>query len=89
MGDEWVARERSYRGISIRLAVQYLTTLGGEPDDENRVVADDWEATLSAETVGVGPSLTLTQVNVVFEGDPETLDSLVDRFSQKAMRAGG
>ncbi|MFC6989478.1 hypothetical protein ACFQJD_13590 [Haloplanus sp. GCM10025708] len=89
MSEEWTRRERSYRGISIRLAVQYLTTLGGDAVGDHRVVADDWEATLSAEKVGIGPSLTLTEVTVVFEGDPETLDSLVDRFSQKAMRAGG
>lgn len=85
--------EKSYRGISPRLAVHYLTSLGGDEasteGDERRVVADDWEATLRAERVGVGPTLSLTEVTVVFEGEESTLGPLVERFSQKAMRAGG
>jgi molybdopterin synthase sulfur carrier subunit len=82
-------RVRSFRGISERLAVRYLENLGGERVDDGAVTGDDWRATLSAEKVGIGPSLSLTEVTVEFEGDPETLDSLIDRFAQKAMRAGG
>lgn len=81
--------EKSFRGISKRLAVHYLVGLGGDPGDGDRVVAEDWEASLSTDTVAVGPSLTLTEVTVVFEGDPETLDAVVEQFSQKAIRAGG
>lgn len=81
--------ERSYRGISRRLAVHYLRHLGGERVDEDRVVGDGWEVRLSESTVRVGPSLTLTEVVASFEGDPETVESVVERFSQKAMRAGG
>lgn len=81
--------ERSFRGISERLAVRYLTNLGGEQVADDTVEGDDWTATLSSESVGVGPSLTLTEVTVVFEGDEATLESLVDDFAQKAMRAGG
>jgi hypothetical protein len=84
-----VRRERSFRGISKRLAIQYLETLGAERVDEDRVVADDWAATLSEQTKTVGPSLSLTQIDLVFEGDPEELDPLIARFAQKAMRAGG
>jgi hypothetical protein len=89
MNDEWVRRERSFRGISRRLAVQYLETLGAEQVSEGRVEADDWAADLSAQTVGVGPSVSLTQIDFVFEGDPDVLDPLIERFAQKAMRAGG
>lgn len=81
--------ERSFRGISQRLARHYLENLGGEVESDDRVVADDWEATLSAEKVSVGASLTLTEVTVVFEGDEETLEPLIEKFAQKAMRAGG
>ena len=81
--------ERSFRGISERLAVRYLTNLGGEQVDEDTVEGEDWRATLSSEKVGIGPSLQLTEVTVVFEGDEERLESLVERFAQKAMRAGG
>ncbi|MFB6157549.1 MAG: hypothetical protein ABEJ34_06890 [Haloferacaceae archaeon] len=82
-------RERAYRGISVRLAVRYLENLGGERVADDRVVGDGWEARLSATRQEVGPSLSLTEVTVTFEGDPETLDGLIERFSRKAMRAGG
>lgn len=82
-------REKSFRGISQRLAIHYLENLGGEQVDENEVVAEDWRATLSAEKVSIGSSLSLTEVTVVFEGEEDVLDPLVEKFSQKAMRAGG
>jgi hypothetical protein len=81
--------ERSFRGISQRLAVHYLENLGGEETDQGHVVGDDWEASLSEEKKTVGPSLVLNEVDVVFEGTEETLEPLVDQFAQKAMRAGG
>ena len=81
--------ERSFRGISQRLATHYLTNLGGEEVDSGHVVGDDWEASLSESKATIGPTLTLNEVDVVFEGDAETLDPLVEKFAQKAMRAGG
>ncbi|WP_306061423.1 hypothetical protein [Natronococcus wangiae] len=81
--------ERSFRGISERLAIRYLTNLGGERVDEETVEGDDWTAAISSDTADVGPTLSLTEVTVVFEGDPETLEPLVEDFAQKAMRAGG
>jgi len=89
MSEDWIRRERSFRGISQRLAIKYLENLGAERVDDDRVEADDWAADLSSQTVGVGPSVSLTQVDLVFEGDPEMLDPLIERFAQKAMRAGG
>ncbi|MFC4543900.1 hypothetical protein ACFO5R_18395 [Halosolutus amylolyticus] len=81
--------ERSFRGISERLAIRYLTNLGGERVDDGTVEGEDWSASISSESVGIGPSLTLTEVTVVFEGEAETLDPLVEDFARKAMRAGG
>jgi molybdopterin synthase sulfur carrier subunit len=83
--------ERSWRGISERLALEYLEGLGGERVDEHTVDAGDWRARTSAKKVSIyeGSTMKLTEVTVVFEGDPGTLDALVDRFAQKAMRAGG
>lgn len=80
-------REKAYRGISKRLAAQYLENLGGERVSEDRVEGDDWTATLSAEKVRAAGAMELTEVTVVFEG--EDLDPLIESFSQKAMRAGG
>ncbi|MXV63558.1 hypothetical protein GS429_16140 [Natronorubrum sp. JWXQ-INN-674] len=99
--------ERSFRGISERLVVRYLTNLGGERIAKDTVEGEDWTATFSSETVAIGPSLTLTEVTIVFEEEGESegkdegesgetnsdtddsLESLVDKFAQKAMRAGG
>lgn len=82
-------REKSFRGISQRLAVQYLVNLGGERVAEDRVEGDGWRVDLSAETVSAGGSMELTEVTVVFEGEDATLDPLVEDFTRKAMRAGG
>ena len=81
--------ERSFRGISQRLARHYLSNLGGEVENDDRVVGEDWEAELSADKVSIGRSLSLTEVTIVFEGEKETLEPLIEKFAQKAMRAGG
>lgn len=81
--------ERSFRGISERLAVRYLENLGGQRREEGVVTGDGWTARLSSSTVEIGPSLALNEVTVVFEGEEATLDELVPAFAQKAMRAGG
>lgn len=84
-----VSREKSFRGISKRLATHYLTNLGGDQVADDEVAGEDWRATLSSEKVGVGPSVSLTEVTVAFEGTEERVDTLIEKFSQKAMRAGG
>lgn len=81
--------ERSFRGISARLARHYLEGLGGEIVDESRVEGADWSVSLSTEMVAIGPSIELTEVTVVFEGPEGKVVPLVERFAQKAMRAGG
>ncbi|MFT4921159.1 MAG: hypothetical protein ACI8XM_000354 [Haloarculaceae archaeon] len=82
--------ERSYRGISARAAIGYLENVGGTQVDDGEVAGSDWCASISEETVTIGQTLQLTEVTVVFEGDSEDrLDSVIDEFSQKAIRAGG
>ncbi|MFC7214134.1 hypothetical protein ACFQO4_08580 [Saliphagus sp. GCM10025334] len=81
--------ERSFRGISERLTVRYLENLGGERVADDVVEGDGWRAQFDAETIGVGPTLTLTEVTVVFDGEEDVLEELVPAFAQKAMRAGG
>lgn len=84
-----MAVEKSFRGISQRLARHYLVNIGGEEIDDDRVEGDDWVATLSAKKVNPVGSFELTEVTIRFEGDDATLEPLVEKFSQKAMRAGG
>ena len=86
--------ERSFRGISERLVVRYLTNLGGEQVAPDTVAGEGWTATFSSETVDIGPTLTLTEITIIFESDEDELESdalekFVERFAQKAMRAGG
>ena len=82
-------RERTFRGISARAALGYLEGLGGERTGENAIEGDGWYVSVSADTVSVGPSLQLTELTIQFEGDSEALDPLIEKFAQKAMRAGG
>lgn len=85
-----VERERSYRGISARAAIGYLESVGGEQTGDRTVAGPDWVAELSEEKVSIGPTMKLTEVTVVFESDSdEILDPIIERFSQKAIRAGG
>ena len=84
-------RTKQFRGISKRLAANYLENLGGERanPDGDRIEGDDWTADLSAETVQVAGSIELTEVTVSFEGPQAVLEELVEDFTRKAMRAGG
>lgn len=86
-------REKAFRGISVRLARNYLESLRGTAVDDTTVEADEWRATLSAEKVAIGASLELTEVTLVFEADESfgeaSFEELIDDFSRKAMRAGG
>jgi hypothetical protein len=82
---------REFRGISKRLAAQYLETLGGERADEagDRIEGGDWAAELSEQKVNPVGSITLNEVRIRFEGEASALRPLIDAFAQKAMRAGG
>lgn len=85
-----VERSRSYRGISVRAAIGYLENVGGEQTDDTTVEGDGWQASLSSEKVSIGSTLKLTEVTVAFEGESEEiLEPVIEKFSQKAIRAGG
>lgn len=82
---------REFRAISKRLAANYLENLGGERVDEagDRIEGDGWTAALAEKKVNPVGSITLNEVEVEFEGDREKLEPLIEKFAQKAMRAGG
>lgn len=81
--------ERTFRGITPELTRTYFESVGGEITGERTAAGPGWQAEFSTETVEVGPSLELTEVTVVFEGDSDGLDEVVDAFEQKAVRSGG
>ena len=84
---------REFRGISKRLAANYLENLGGERLDEagDRIEGDGWTAALTERKVNPipGASITLNEVRIEFEGEETSLEPLIERFAQKAVRAGG
>jgi molybdopterin synthase sulfur carrier subunit len=82
---------QTYRGISERLALEYLVGMGGERVAENAVAGEGWRVETSSEKVSIyeGSSVKLTEVTVRFTGEPDRLAMLVPVFSQKAVRAGG
>lgn len=82
---------QSYRGITERLALEYLVGMGGERVDEQTVSGEGWTVETSSEKVPIyeGSTMNLTEVRVEFTGDPDRLAMLVPAFSQKAVRAGG
>lgn len=84
---------REFRGISKRLAANYLENLGGERLDAtgDRIEGDGWSAALTERKVNPvpGASITLNEVRVEFSGERASLEPLVEQFAQKAMRAGG
>lgn len=88
-GGSTMVVERTYRGISPRIAIHYLCGLGGEQVDERTVKGEQWRADISSRTVTIGPTLKLTEVRVRFEGLEDDLETLIDAFSRKAARAGG
>ena len=73
----------------MRAAVGYLKNVGGEQVDDRTLAGDGWRVELSERKVNPGGSIRLNEVTAVFEGDPEALDEVIRRFSQKAIRAGG
>ena len=80
--------ERSFRGITLDLARIYLDSVGGDVDG-NHASGPGWEAELSAEKVAIGPSIELTEVTVVFEGQEAAVEEVVENFARKAVRSGG
>lgn len=88
--EDSVTQTRSYRGISVRAATGYLENLGGEQLTDGVIEGDGWRADLSEEKVSIGRSMKLTEVTVEFAGESkEVLDPVIEKFSQKAIRAGG
>ena len=86
---ERIARKKMDElGPSVPAVVAVIREHTNVLDDET-VESDEWTASLSAESVNVGGSLSLTEITVRFEGDDDVLEDVVERFSRKAMRAGG
>jgi hypothetical protein len=81
---------REFRAISQRLAIKYLENLGGKAvNGGDRVEGDGWSASLDERKVNPVGAIQLNEVTVEFEGEAEALEPLIEKFAQKAIRAGG
>jgi hypothetical protein len=80
---------RRFRGVTLDRAVGYLENLGGERTGDRTVTGPGWRADLSERTVPVGPSYRLTEIEITWTGDRETVEPLIFRFRLKTFRAPG
>jgi len=84
-----VTREvQQIRGIPLWLMQDYLVELGGVVEEDGRVLGNGWTATLTKlEPFRLG-SLRVGQVELILEGDPQTLAEFKPLLEKKTMRAG-
>jgi hypothetical protein len=79
---------RQVRGIPLWLLREYLQELGGEVDENGRVVGAGWVATLTPQEPFQLGSLRVGQLELHLQGSQQALDALLPRLDKKTMRAG-
>lgn len=85
---ETVRREWVQRGIPLKILRDYLTDLGGIPQDDSRISGPGWQAHLErVEDFQIG-SLRVGQVRVTIEGEQPVLEALLPQLEKKLLRAG-
>jgi hypothetical protein len=81
-------RIEEVHSIPLWLLRDYLTEVGGQAENENRVVGNGWTAVLTKlEPRQVG-SLRVGRVKIEFAGQPDALVQMQSQFHKKTMRAG-
>lgn len=79
---------REIRGIPLWLLREYLEEIGGTADGENRVVGEDWVATMTQMEPFQICSLRVGQVYFELEAEPDVLTRIQSLLNKKTMRAG-
>lgn len=80
--------KRTY-GVPLWLMKKYLTDLGATESQENLLVGDNWQAAVAkSEPARIG-SLVVGRIEVEFSGDPETLETVLEKLHWKTLRGGG
>lgn len=77
------------RSMPVWLLEDYLTEIGGQPDNNGGYCGEGWFATIEKMgnfTIG---SLSVGQVRLIFSGEPGVLKETLPRLEEKIMRAGG
>ncbi|MDR5656259.1 hypothetical protein RH831_03575 [Halodesulfurarchaeum sp. HSR-GB] len=81
--------ERTFRGITPDLVRIYLESVGAESVEDDQASGPGWHAEFAAEKIAIGPSIELTEITIVFEGEESVLEDVVADFARKAVRSGG
>lgn len=77
------------RGIGPAIIKRYLRDLGADETDAGTLFGDGWTATVEAgDPITIGP-LSIGQTIVTFTGDEASIQDVVTRLEEKAIRAGG
>ncbi len=89
----------SIRGLPEWLIREYCEELGASADpasaaggdgEATRMAAADWSVTWSSQRVALpGGTLSLTQFDIVFDGDERAVEAAAEAFLKKAQRGGG
>ena len=78
-----------YYGVPLWLLKDYLTSLGGVEETEDRMTGEGWQARLrKAKPREIG-SLRVGGTTAEFTGDPMALDALFEELHWKTLRGGG
>lgn len=77
------------RGIPLWLLREYLLELGGSLSSDGRIAGDGWSASLAQQADYRVGSLSVAQVLLELEAEPEVWKKLQPSLQGKLMRAGG
>ncbi|MDX1687068.1 MAG: DUF1952 domain-containing protein [Candidatus Promineifilaceae bacterium] len=84
-----VTFSRDVCGIPLWLLREYLEEAGGQAQGDDRVAGDGWTATLTQiEDYEIG-SVSVGQVRVEVEGQPDAMERMTAFLEKKLLRAGG
>lgn len=80
---------RDVHGVPVWLLREYLTELGGEIVDDQRIIGDGWQADFhKIEDYQIG-SIVIGRVRLVLHGEEAKLEMLLPKLDVKLMRGGG
>ena len=82
----------SLRGLPEWLIREYFVEMGANPTEgaEAAMTAAEWSVSWTHQRVEIaGGSLKLTQFDIIFVGEPDTIQTAHDDFMKKAQRGGG
>lgn len=80
---------RDVHGVPVWLLREYLTELGGEIVDDQRIIGDGWKADFhKIEDYQIG-SIVIGRVRLVLHGEEAKLEMLLPKLDVKLMRGGG